>query len=161
MVYEDRVEQIPVKVCRMEAVAETVRVPRVVEKRVPVTYSCCVPRVVCTRVPLDPCGTAIVVAPTVTTSSECCTPAPVTSVAPQSSPGPDAGYDSSQPRTQLQPTPAQPRQEQNNGANVQPSLPPESNRPEPVNPEQPVPPTPGQNGGSSVYPNPNTGNPST
>ena len=40
----------------MEAVQETIRVPRCVEKRIPVTYTCTVPRVVCCRVPVDPCG---------------------------------------------------------------------------------------------------------
>jgi len=36
-----------------------VRVPRCVEKRVPITRTYCVPRVICCRVPLDPCGVPI------------------------------------------------------------------------------------------------------
>jgi hypothetical protein len=37
-----------------------VRTPRVVEKRIPVTYTYKVPHVVCYRVPLDACGNPIV-----------------------------------------------------------------------------------------------------
>ena len=39
---------------------ETVRTPRVVEKRIPVTYTYNVPHVVCYRVPLDACGNPII-----------------------------------------------------------------------------------------------------
>jgi hypothetical protein len=39
----------------MMAFEQTVRVPRCVEKRVPVTYTRCVPRTICCRVPVDPC----------------------------------------------------------------------------------------------------------
>ena len=59
MVYEERVEQQPVHVCRMVAVQETVRVPRVVQKVTPVTYTQYTPRLVCARIPLDACGNPI------------------------------------------------------------------------------------------------------
>jgi hypothetical protein len=41
----------------MEAIQQTVQVPRVVQKQVPVVYTQKVPRVVCMRVPVeDPCA---------------------------------------------------------------------------------------------------------
>ena len=65
----------------MAAFTQTVRVPRCVEKRIPVTYTSCVPRVVCCRVPIDPCGVPIeswvpAQAPAATESQE---PTPATS----------------------------------------------------------------------------------
>jgi len=56
MAWEEREQDVSYRVCRMKAVQQTVRVPRCVEKRIPVTYTCSVPRVVCCRIPLDPCG---------------------------------------------------------------------------------------------------------
>ncbi len=53
-VCEERVEQVPVRVCRWAPVQETIRVPRCVQKRIPVTYTRYVPRTVCCRVPLYP-----------------------------------------------------------------------------------------------------------
>ena len=55
MVQEERVEQVPTQVCRLEAYPETVRIPHVVEKRIPGTYNYVVPRVECYRVPVDEC----------------------------------------------------------------------------------------------------------
>lgn len=59
MTYEERVEQNPVQVCKYEAVVSTVQTPRIVEKRVPVTYTQRVCKYVAQRVPLDACGNPI------------------------------------------------------------------------------------------------------
>jgi hypothetical protein len=85
MVYEDRVEQTPVRVCRMEPVVETVRVARMVEKRVPVECSYYVPRVVCYPTAVDACGTPVeyVAAPSISTSAPATRPAQPTLAAPQ------------------------------------------------------------------------------
>ena len=56
MVYEQKVEQIPVRVCRMVSTQQTVRTPRIVEKRIPVSYTIRTPRTVVLRIPVDPCG---------------------------------------------------------------------------------------------------------
>ena len=55
MVTEERVEQIPVQVCKTVAVEQTVRVGRVVQKQVPVTYVQRVPRTVVLKIPVAPC----------------------------------------------------------------------------------------------------------
>jgi len=69
MVCEERVEQMPVRVCRMVAEQQTVRVPRCVETRTPVTYTYRIPRTVMYKVPVvdpcDPCGGGMVAAPMV------------------------------------------------------------------------------------------------
>ena len=44
----------PVQVCKIVAMQQTVRIPRVVEKRIPVVYTQQVPRTVVMRVPLKP-----------------------------------------------------------------------------------------------------------
>jgi hypothetical protein len=54
-VSEERVEPYEVKVCRIECRKETVQVPRVVSKQVPVTYTYRVPKTVVLKVPVDPC----------------------------------------------------------------------------------------------------------
>jgi len=56
--YEERVEQQAVKVCKMVAVEQSVRVPRRVSYWAPVTYTRLMPRTVVMRVPLDGAGTA-------------------------------------------------------------------------------------------------------
>jgi hypothetical protein len=93
MVYEDRVQQTPVRVCRMEPVQETIRVAHCVEKRVPVTYSCCVPRTVCCRIPVETCCAApcdacpAAVAPV----GECAVPAAAEPTPAVAQPAPSAG----------------------------------------------------------------------
>jgi hypothetical protein len=53
----------------MVAVQQTVRVPRCVEKRIPVTYTRYIPRTVCCRVPLNTCLAPVVSSPVVVGSS--------------------------------------------------------------------------------------------
>jgi YTV len=55
IVREEHVEPYEVKVCKIECRKETVQVPRVVAKQVPVTYTYRVPKTVVLRVPVDPC----------------------------------------------------------------------------------------------------------
>jgi hypothetical protein len=84
MVYEERVEPYTVQVCRMESYEETVQVPRVVQKRVPVTYTYRVPRTVVMRIPIDSPASACCgqtgPAPSTTSSGD----APTPTFAPQS-----------------------------------------------------------------------------
>ncbi len=82
----------------MVAYEETVNIPRVVEKRVPVTYTCRVPRVVEMRVPISPCGTA---------APACCGDAGVSYAAPAAAPLAPTGTYTPIP-TSRQPTPADP-----------------------------------------------------
>jgi hypothetical protein len=71
----------------MVAVEQTVRIPRIVEKQVPVTYVQQVPRVIVRRVPIDPCGnpiaTPVTVAPQATPSYS--SPSPTYSPSPSPS----------------------------------------------------------------------------
>jgi hypothetical protein len=89
----------------MEAVQQTVRVPRCVQKVVPVTYTQYCPRVVCMRVPVaDPCAPvccgetigAVISAPAAVA-------VPVPAVAPPASAAPAPGSGT------FEPTPAQPK----------------------------------------------------
>ena len=96
--------QKPVQVCKMAAVEGTVRVPHVVEKRIPVTYTYSVPHVVCYREPIGPCGEPLgVIAPEAGVS------APAATVTTPSS-EPTATF---KPQT---PTPAPPKKDNANGA---------------------------------------------
>ncbi|MCA9208142.1 MAG: hypothetical protein KDA55_07285 [Planctomycetales bacterium] len=54
--YEERVEQIPVKVCRMVTETRSVQEPHTVAKWVPHVTTRLVPRTVTMRVPTSPCG---------------------------------------------------------------------------------------------------------
>jgi hypothetical protein len=116
-VYEDRVEQVPVRVCRMQPVAETVRVARTVEKRVPVECTYYVPRVVCCPTVVDPCGVPVQ-----------CVPSPAITTVPSSQP----------PRASSEPTLAAPKKP--SAADVQPALPPSA--PGPAATEEPAVPAP-------------------
>ena len=68
--------QVPLQVCRMESYEETVRIPHVVEKRIPVTCNYTVPHVECFRVPVDDCCTSC---PSSCPSTGCDAPASVSS----------------------------------------------------------------------------------
>jgi hypothetical protein len=93
----------------MVAFEQTIRIPRVVEKRIPVTYMRQVPRVVVMRVPINPCE-----------ETPCCggAPAAVVVPAPVPAPAPAPAYappaqQQQQPPTgtfqRSQPTPAERR----------------------------------------------------
>jgi hypothetical protein len=66
MEYEERVEQVPVRVCRQEAVQQTVQVPVTVQKRVPITYTYRVPHCEMRWAPTAPAATVVVPAAPVT-----------------------------------------------------------------------------------------------
>jgi hypothetical protein len=120
MVYEERVEQVPVRVCRQEAVVETVGIPRVVTKKVPVTYTYRVPRTIVHRIPIDEFGNPI---PTV--------PAPVISEGTTES-APPAGTGPSTPTAAPEQKPQEGATDEN-GATERPTLKPDENVPEPTN----------------------------
>jgi Meckel syndrome type 1 protein len=66
------------------------QVPRVVEKRVPYTYTVRTPRTVVMKVPLDPCGNPLPTAAAAARPAAPATPAPVLAPAPSGSPAPAA-----------------------------------------------------------------------
>ena len=70
------VKEMEVQVCRMVSETQTVRTPRVVEKRTPVIQSVRVPRTVCLRIPIDECGNPISVGVPVTSSTVTSAPTP-------------------------------------------------------------------------------------
>jgi len=54
---------VPVQVCKMVPMEETVRVPRIVERRTPVIETYRVPRTIVFKVPIDPCTGADLAVP--------------------------------------------------------------------------------------------------
>jgi len=116
MAWEEREQDVSYRVCRMRPFVKTVRVPRCVEKRIPVTYTCCVPRVVCCRIPLDPCGQP---------------PATFSDVVPQLTPG---------TAVPEEPTRAVPPEKTGDAADIPPTL----NQTTPGAVEEPLPPLPGK-----------------
>ncbi len=85
MMYEEHVDEVPVCVCKMVATEETVRVPRLVQKLVPVTCECCVPHTVVMQIPCSGCDACECAGATVAGDVEDgASPSPVVMIAPPS-----------------------------------------------------------------------------
>jgi len=131
----------------MVAEPQTIRVPRTVEKRIPVTYTYNVSRLVCYRVPLDACGQPIT-GPALEMggpAAPALAPVPDAVIVPGAVPGP------------RQPTPAR----RPDGANVKPEIGSDAAAPKPIESEEnPSVREPGPmkdispKGNSSPYPSP-------